>query len=65
MEQGAAIKFCVKLHKTATESFETLKSTYSEECLLRTSVFKWHKGSKKGESCYKMINRKATLQLPE
>jgi hypothetical protein len=26
MEQRAAIKFCVKLKKTATETFEMLKS---------------------------------------
>jgi hypothetical protein len=43
MEQRAAIKFCVILKKTATETFEMLKSTYGEECLLRTSVFEWHK----------------------
>jgi hypothetical protein len=42
MEQGAAIKFCVKLNKTATEMFEMLKSSCSEECLSRTSVFEWH-----------------------
>jgi hypothetical protein len=39
----AAIKFYVKLKKTATETFEMLKSPYSEECLARTSVFEWHK----------------------
>jgi hypothetical protein len=39
MEQRAAIKFCVKLNKTATEMFEMLKSAYGEECLLRTNVF--------------------------
>jgi hypothetical protein len=39
MEQRAAIKFCVKLQKTATETFEMLKSAYNEECLSRTSMF--------------------------
>jgi hypothetical protein len=43
MEQRAAIKFCVKFQKTATEMFEILKNAYSEECLSRTSVFEWHK----------------------
>jgi hypothetical protein len=43
MEQREAIKFCVKLKKTATETFEMLKSAYGEECLLRASVFEWHK----------------------
>jgi hypothetical protein len=48
MEQRAAIKFCVKLNKRAIETFELLKSAYSEECLSRTSVFDWHKRFKKG-----------------
>jgi hypothetical protein len=43
MEQTAAIKFCVKLNRKATEMFEMLKSSYGEECLSRTSVFEWHK----------------------
>jgi hypothetical protein len=30
MEQRAAIKVCVKLKKTATETFEMLKSAYGE-----------------------------------
>jgi hypothetical protein len=47
-EQRAVIGFCVKLKKTATETFEMLQSVYSEECLLRANVFEWHiKGSKK------------------
>jgi hypothetical protein len=59
------IKFCVKLKKTATETFEMLKRAYGEECLSRTSVFNGIKGSKKGESHYKTINGKAVLQIPE
>jgi hypothetical protein len=43
MEQRAAIKFCVKLKKTVTETLEMLKSAYGEECLSRTSVCEWHK----------------------
>jgi hypothetical protein len=43
MEQRAAIKFCVKLKKTATEMFEMLRSLHGAECFTRTSVFKWHK----------------------
>jgi hypothetical protein len=43
MEERAAIRFCVKLNKTATKTFEMLKSAYGEECLLRTSVFECHK----------------------
>jgi hypothetical protein len=42
-EQRATIKFCVKLKKTATETFAMLKNAYGEECLSRKSVFEWHK----------------------
>jgi hypothetical protein len=38
MEQRPVIKFCVKLKKTAIETFEMLKSAYGEECLSRTGV---------------------------
>jgi hypothetical protein len=33
MKKKAAIKFCVKLTKTAIETFEMLKSAYDKECL--------------------------------
>jgi hypothetical protein len=48
MEQRAAIKFFVKLKKTANETFEMLKSAYGEECLSRTGVFEWHKRFEEG-----------------
>jgi hypothetical protein len=48
MKQRAAVKYCVKLKKTATSTFEMLKSVYGEECLSRTSVFGWHKRFKEG-----------------
>jgi hypothetical protein len=34
-KKRTVIKFCVKLKKTGTGTFEMLKSAYSEECLLR------------------------------
>jgi hypothetical protein len=43
MEQREVINFCVKLRKTATKTFEMLKSVYDEEYLTRISVFEWHK----------------------
>jgi hypothetical protein len=48
MEQRAVIRFCVKLRKTAIETFEMLKNAYGEECLWRTSVFQWDKTFKEG-----------------
>jgi hypothetical protein len=58
MEQKAAIKFCVKLTKTATETFEMLKNAYSEECLSRTSVFECHKRFKEGRDSLQGDERK-------
>jgi len=42
-EQSCAIKFCVKLNKNATETYEKLKRAYGEHGLSRTQVFRWHK----------------------
>jgi hypothetical protein len=36
MEKRAAIRFCAKLKKTATETFEMTKSAYSECCVSNT-----------------------------
>jgi hypothetical protein len=44
----SSVYFCVKLKKTATETFEMLTSAYSEECLSRTSLFGWDKRFKDG-----------------
>jgi hypothetical protein len=49
MERRAAIKFCINLKKRDVETFEMLKSSYSEECLSRTSVFEWHKDFKEAK----------------
>jgi transposase len=51
-------KFCVKLKKTATETFEMLKNVYSEECLSRTSASEWHKRLKEGRESLQGDERK-------
>jgi hypothetical protein len=56
VEQRAVIKFCIKLKKTATETFEMLKSVYGEEYPSKTSVFEWHKMFKDGRSRYKTMH---------
>jgi hypothetical protein len=58
MEQREAIKFCVKLKKAATETFEILKSAYDEECLSRTSVFECHKIFQEGPESLQVEERK-------
>ena len=48
IKQRYAIKFCVKLNKSATETFASLTEAYEDATLLRTVVFKWHKAFKEG-----------------
>jgi hypothetical protein len=43
IEQRYAIKFCVKLNETATETFKKLKRAYVDEDLSKAQVFRWHK----------------------
>lgn len=48
IEQRYAIKFCVKLKKSATETFASLTEAYGDATLSRTMVFRWHKAFKEG-----------------
>ncbi|KAG5338380.1 GVQW3 protein, partial [Acromyrmex charruanus] len=50
MEQRAAIKFCFKLKKTPSETLELLQTAYGNECLSRSKVFEWWRGSRRGEA---------------
>jgi transposase len=49
IEQRYAIKFCVKLNKSATETFDSLTEAYGDATLSRTMVSKWHKAFKEGQ----------------
>ena len=48
IERRYAIKFWVKLNKSATETFASLTEAYGDATLSRTVVFKWHKAFKEG-----------------
>jgi hypothetical protein len=43
VQQRCAIKFCVKLGKSATVTYEKLQRAYGEHSLSRAQVFRWHK----------------------
>ena len=47
-EKRYDIKFCVKLNKSATETFASLTQAYGDTILSGTMVFKWHKAFKEG-----------------
>jgi len=48
IKQRYAIKFCVKLNKSATETFPSLTKAYGDATVSRTMVFKWQKAFKEG-----------------
>jgi len=48
VEQRINVKFCVKLGKSATETYDLLKKVYGFECLSCTQVFEWFKRFKEG-----------------
>ena len=41
-EQRSVVKFCVKLGKSATETFAMLNAAYGDVAMKRTAYFKWH-----------------------
>ncbi|XP_057662561.1 uncharacterized protein LOC130897628 isoform X5 [Diorhabda carinulata] len=48
LEQRYAIKFCVKLGKSATETFDMIKQAYPDVALARSGVFRWHQAFLEG-----------------
>jgi len=48
VEQCVNLKFCVKLGKSVTETYNLLKKVYGNDSLSRTQVFEWFKRFKEG-----------------
>ena len=48
IEQRYAIKFCVKLNRSAIQTFVSLTEVYGDATVSRTMLFKWNKAFKKG-----------------
>ena len=42
-EQRFAVKFCVKLGKSTTETFAMLNMVYGDVAMKRATCFRWHK----------------------
>lgn len=42
-EQSVAIKFCVRLGKSPTETVEMIHTAYQEAALPQNKIFEWHK----------------------
>ena len=61
-EERYAIKFCFKLGKNTTETYEMLQTAFEVSCMNRASIFEWHKRFKEG-SCWNGAT--SALQLEE
>lgn len=48
LEQRYAIKFCVRLGKNASETYQMLREAFKEECISRSQCGRWHKAFKEG-----------------
>ena len=48
LEERYAIKFCFKLGKNATETYEMLQTAFRPSCINQASVFERHKRFKEG-----------------
>jgi len=47
-KQRVCIKFCVRLGKTGTETFEMLKQAFGDSCMSRSQTFEWFGRFKNG-----------------
>lgn len=49
-EQRVCIKFCVRLGKTGSETFEMLKQAFGDLCMSRSRTFEWFGRFKNGRT---------------
>ena len=48
LEECECVKFCCKLCKKFTETFQLLNQAYGEACMSRTQCYEWFKRFKEG-----------------
>ena len=58
-EQRACIKFCFKLGKTGTESYEMLKTAFGEQAMGRSQIFSGFPGLRQVE--FRLMMTKALV----
>ena len=63
-EQRIAVKFCVKLRKSATETFAVLNTGYGDVAMKRTACFKWHERFKGGRQSVDDVERPGRPSTP-
>ncbi|KAJ8937531.1 hypothetical protein NQ318_000356 [Aromia moschata] len=60
LEQRMAIKFCVKLEKSAAETIPMLKKAFGVDCLSDRQIFRWHKAFAEGREDVNRAGRPST-----
>ena len=68
LKERYAIKFCFKLGKNATETYEMLQTAFRPSCMNRASVFEWHKRFKEGKESVRddeKCGRSKEVRTPE
>ena len=65
VEQRVNVKFCVKVGKSATETYDLLKKVYGDECLSRTQVFERFKRFKEGREEIGDVQRPGRRSTPK
>ena len=67
-EQHICIKFCFKIGKPATETYQLLQQAYGEDAMGRTQVFDWFHRFKEGRTAIESnprLGRPSTLRNEE
>jgi len=49
-EKRVCIKFCVRLGKTGSETFEMLKQVFGDSCMSHSQTFEWFERFKNGRT---------------
>jgi hypothetical protein len=62
MEQRAAIKFCFKLGKSASETYELLQKAYGSYSWYRSMTFDWFKRFREGRESLEDDDGKITCE---
>ncbi|MGR0317612.1 hypothetical protein [Klebsiella pneumoniae] len=62
-EQRVCVKFCVKLGKMFTETFQMLQVAFGDECLSRSRCHEWYKRFKEGRRHQLLIDHMITIIL--
>jgi len=60
-EQCICIKFCFKIRKTATETYQLLQQAYGEDAMDHTQVFDWFHRFKEGRTSVESDPRSGRL----